>query len=185
MEHWDVWKCFHLLQLPGQGHCWYLVNGDQKEGYLTPFHTQGSLCTHSECQLWLKILLWLHQKNASLPPSQWDTQSLSLVATVSHGQYCGNRHAPGLLRTVSHGCRRHAVFFSRLFTPTAFDSFSHLTFNFIKFIQEWHDQYWYILHLDHPGFCLFWWYWGWNPGLAHVRQAVYRWVPCIPTPPLG
>lgn len=76
-------------------------------------------------------------------------------------------------------------FFSRLFTPTAFDSFSHLTFNFIKFIQEWHDQYWYILHLDHPGFCLFWWYWGWNPGLAHVRQAVYRWVPCIPTPPLG
>lgn len=134
MGHRDVWKCFLLVTTCKEG---------APEGDWTSVHTQapsvpapkasGTVAKHpamdsSEKALW------------TFPQS--DMKSLSAGCSprsVLWQQMC----APGLLRTAFHGCRRHAGF---LTWPLVLASF-------YPQIQERCDEYWHILHLDHPGFC--------------------------------
>lgn len=59
-----------------------------------------------------------------------------MLSRACHGQCYGNRYVPlGLLRTAFHGRHHHPVFLRRCFTLSAFDSFTHLTFNFRKFLS--------------------------------------------------
>lgn len=145
-----------------------MVAADRRpEGCGTSFHMQGILSASPNVNGPVaKGLDVDHQKNALLTSSEWDVRiwvwspMVSVVATGTH---------PGLLRTASHGCHHHTVFLMRPFSLTAFDSFPHMTFNFIKLLSTNSRMRRQMLILALPvslRVLSILWYCGWNPGLT-------------------
>lgn len=78
--------------------------------------------------------------------SQLDMKSLSVVGMLSKvGAMATDVCTQAFWETAFHGCPHHTVFLAR---PLILASF-------YPQIQEGCDEYWYILYLDHPGFCSF------------------------------